>query len=92
MIPNLSLQEIQKQIYTIRGYQVILDSDLAQLYGSEIRILNQAVRRNRNRFPSDFVFQLTSDEFDQISHMGETLNIQNLRSQSVILKNYLRSF
>ena len=51
---------IENQIYLVRGQKVLLDFDLAALYGVEIRALNQAVKRNQQRFPSDFVFQLTS--------------------------------
>jgi len=53
---------ISKKIYTIRKQNVMIDRDLAALYGVETRTLNQAVRRNINRFPEDFMFQLTSDE------------------------------
>lgn len=68
----LNQKLIEKKIYLIRGQNVMLDSDLAQLYGVETRVLIQAVKRNINRFPSDFMFQLTSEEFN------------NLRSQIVI--------
>ena len=54
---------IQKLIYEIRGHKVMLDSDLARLYEVETRILNQAVKRNIERFPEDFMFQLTEEEF-----------------------------
>ena len=55
---------IQNLIYTIRGQKVMLDSDLAQLYEVETRVLNQAVKRNIDRFPAHFMFQLTKEEFD----------------------------
>jgi hypothetical protein len=61
-------------IFLVRGEKVLLDADLAALYGVEARALNQAVARNRNRFPEDFMFQLTAEEAD------------SLRSQIVILK------
>ena len=57
-------QNIQNKIYTIRGVQVMLDRDLAELYGVENRVLNQAVKRNINRFPEEFMFQLTREEFE----------------------------
>ncbi len=63
---------VECRILSIRGLNVILDADLAELYGVETRALNQAVRRNADRFPEDFAFRLTTDEF------------ANLRSQSVI--------
>ena len=57
---------IKDKIYTIRGVQVMLDSDLAQIYGYEVRALNQQVKRNINRFPEDFMFQLTREEVDLV--------------------------
>jgi hypothetical protein len=50
------------RILTIRGVKVILDQDLAAVYGIETKALNRAVKRNAHRFPSDFIFQLTNDE------------------------------
>jgi phage regulator Rha-like protein len=57
------LAQLQKLIYEIRGQRVMLDSDLAALYGIELKVMNQAVKRNIVRFPSDFMFQLTEDEW-----------------------------
>jgi hypothetical protein len=54
--------EIISQIYFIRGRKVMLDNDLARIYGVETRVLNQAVKRNAGRFPVDFMFQLTQEE------------------------------
>ncbi len=65
-------KNIQNMIYTFRGKQVMVDSDLAKLYQVETRVFNQAVKRNLNRFPEYFHFQLTEEEF------------KNLRSQIVI--------
>jgi len=59
----ISNKEIEDKIYVIRGLKVMLDRDLAELYGVETRVLNQAVKRNINRFPSDFMFQLNPEEF-----------------------------
>lgn len=56
------LQIIQSKIYEIRGQKVMLDRDLAEMYGVETRALNQAVKRNIDRFPEDFMFQLTDEE------------------------------
>ena len=53
---------IETLIYEIRGQKVMLDKDLAKLYGVETKVLNQAVKRNINRFPEDFMFQLTHEE------------------------------
>jgi hypothetical protein len=58
----IKLEEIQSRIYTIRGFQVMLDSDLAKLYCVEIKTLNQAVKRNSERFPETFMFQIDNDE------------------------------
>ena len=58
------LQLIQSKIYDIRNQKVMLDKDLADLYQVEVRILNQAVKRNIKRFPPDFMFQLTTEEWD----------------------------
>ena len=61
---NTSLEErmIQGLIRSVRGLQVMLDRDLAALYGVETKVLNQAVRRNSARFPEDFMFQLTKED------------------------------
>ena len=57
-------RSIESKIHTIRGFQVMLDRDLAELYEVETRILNQAVKRNINRFPIEFMFQLTEIEIE----------------------------
>jgi ORF6N domain len=89
---TISEDHIQKIIYNIRNKQVMLDSDLATLYQVETRILNQAVKRNINRFPPEFMFQLTKVEFEKIknsiSESHNTLsNSAFLTSQNVTLKN-----
>lgn len=65
-LPALNLETIQSCIHYIRGYQVILDRDLAKLYQVETGQLNRQVKRNIERFPDDFMFQLTSEEFDNL--------------------------
>ena len=57
-------QNLQDKIHTIRGLAVMLDRDLAELYGVETKVLNQAVKRNEARFPNDFMFQLSKEEFE----------------------------
>jgi hypothetical protein len=57
---------IELLIYTIRGLRVMLDSDLAKIYGVTTGALNQALKRNLERFPDDFVFQLSSEELDNL--------------------------
>ena len=63
---------IEQKIILIRGHKVMLDRDLAVLYEVETKILNKAVRRNIERFPSDFMLQLTKDEFDNLKFQFET--------------------
>ena len=62
-------ERIQTLIVVVRGQKVLLDRDLAILYGVETRVLNQAVKRNRERFPADFMFELTRDEIIGISQI-----------------------
>jgi len=59
-------ERIEQTILLIRGHNVMLDSDLAQLYGVTVGRLNEAVKRNEDRFPSDFMFQLTRAEFENL--------------------------
>jgi hypothetical protein len=81
------IRSIQNRIYVIRGERVMLDRDLAELYESETRALNQAVKRNIKRFPKDFMFQLSNDEFEELKFQIETSkNSDSLRSQFVISK------
>ncbi len=56
------IEQIEPLIKTIRGHKVILDNDLAHLYGVPTKLLNQAVKRNLSRFPEDFLFQMTQDK------------------------------
>ena len=58
-------KQIKNKIHTIRGLQVMLDRDLARLYGVDTRTLNQAVKRNTERFPEDFMFQLSEEEVNE---------------------------
>lgn len=62
----LNPQDIERSIHVVRGQRVMLDSDLAQLYGVPTKRLNEQVRRNRDRFPDDFAYQLTPQEFTQL--------------------------
>jgi len=68
------IEIIQSKIYELRGQRVMLDRDLAELYQVEPRVLNQAVKRNRERFPDDFMFQLTDEEFDSLRFQFGTSN------------------
>ena len=69
------MEELKNKIHEIRGQQVMLDKDLAELYGVEVKRMNEAVKRNLKRFPPDFMFQLNKDEYEL------------LRSQIATLKN-----
>lgn len=60
---------IERKIFLIRGQKVMIDRDLAKLYGVETRVLNQAVRRNIDRFPDDFMFSLTREEIMNLSQI-----------------------
>ena len=71
---NLSNEEIKNLIYTIRGKQVMLDSDVAMLYHYETKKINQAVKRNIERFPEKFCFQLTEEEFSSLRSQIVTVN------------------
>jgi len=81
------LIQIQNLIYEIRGHKVMLDRDLARLYCVEVKVLNQAVKRNMKRFPMDFMFQLTVEEQKQVvtncDHLQTGIELTNLKSQIV---------
>ena len=81
------IRSIQNRIYEIRGEQVMLDRDLADLYESETKALNLAVKRNIRRFPKDFMFQLTKEEYEGLRFQIESLENQKpLRLQNETLK------
>ncbi|WP_316805682.1 ORF6N domain-containing protein [Pedobacter agri] len=77
------IKSIQSRIYEIRGERVILDFDLATLYEVETRVLNQAVKRNIERFPEDFMFQLNNQEFENVR-----MEINNHDMSSQIVMTY----
>ena len=81
----MELQLIQNKIYEIRGHKVMLDFDLAELYEVQTKALNQAVKRNIQRFPVDFMFRLTLDEWESMRSLSATasVNTGNMRSQNV---------
>ena len=72
------LQVIQNKIYEIRGQKVMLDRDLAEMYGVPTKVLNQAVKRNIERFPEDFMFQLSSEETQEWRSQFVTSNSINM--------------
>jgi hypothetical protein len=90
---EISTSEVSKRIYTLRGCQVMLDQDLSKIYEVELRVLKQAVRRNIERFPKDFVFEPSKDELESLKSQSVISNVENfsepdarpcLRSQIVI--------
>jgi len=76
------LVRIQKSIFTIRNKKVMLDSGLAALYEVEVKKLNQAVKRNAKRFPADFMFRLTKNEFSEL--VTNCDHLQNLKFRSTL--------
>ena len=86
-VTNCDLKNIniESLIHTIRGQKVMFDSDLAMLYGVETRALNQAVKRNLRRFPDDFMFHVTKEEWNALR--SQIVTLEDLTSQNVILKN-----
>lgn len=72
----LPAETIANKIYLIRGHRVMLDRDLAELYGVETRVLNQAVTRNVDRFPNDFMFALSREEIERISQIVTSSKIK----------------
>jgi len=71
----MELQPIQNKIYEIRGFKVMLDFDLAGMYGTETKVLKQSVRRNIERFPGDFMFELTRNEYNSLRSQIVTLEV-----------------
>jgi hypothetical protein len=78
--PSLALEAITSRIFVLREQKVLLDADLAALYGVDTRRLNEQVRRNQDRFPKDFIFELTRDEFDNLK--------SQIATSSLIAKNH----
>lgn len=80
---EIQQQTIENRIFTIRGVQVMLDSHLAEMYGVDTKVLNQAVKRNKERFPEQFMFQITEVEFENLRSQFATSSSESLRSQFV---------
>lgn len=75
------MEHIRQTIFFLRNQRVILDADLARIYGVTTKRLNEQVKRNIDRFPTDFMFQTTGDDLNAISSQIATLNTSNLKSQ-----------
>jgi hypothetical protein len=78
----MQLQKIQTKIYEVRGQKVMLDFDLAELYEVQTKNLNLSVKRNLQRFPKDFMFQLTKPEWEGLRLQIETSNLQRLQNET----------
>ncbi len=76
---EVAIFHVEDLIFTIRGQKIILDEDLALLYGVPTKRLNEQVRRNKKRFPFDFCFQLTKEELDNIRSQNATASKRNIR-------------
>ena len=74
----MTVENIQNKVYVIRGQQVMLDYDLAEIYGYEVKRLNEQVKRNIARFPEDFMFQLTKEEIDFVKSQFATSRNRNM--------------
>jgi hypothetical protein len=71
----MEIEIINQKIYSVRGVKVMLDKDLAELYNVETKVLKQAVRRNFKRFPPDFLFELTKEEYESLRSQIVTLKV-----------------
>jgi hypothetical protein len=77
MTDLIPTERIERAILIIREHKVMLDADLALLYGVSVGRLNEAVKRNRDRFPGDFMFQLSRVEFDNLKQQVDDLNLKS---------------
>lgn len=84
IFPTITAEAIEKRIFLIRGYKIMLDNFLARLYEVPTGRLNEQVRRNLKRFPSDFMFQLTWEEYETLKSKMAFSNDLNLKSQNAI--------
>ncbi len=84
MNQEIFVEKVERRIFLIGGHKVMLDSDLAKLYGVSTKRLNEQVRRNRTRFPSDFMFQLTSDAASSLRSQIATLKLSRGRHRKYL--------
>ena len=85
----MELQLIQNKIFEVRGYKIMLDFDLAELYEVKTRVFNQAIKRNIESFPKDFMFRLTANEWKEISssHMATKNEATNPNSSQIVMSS-----
>ena len=86
------LEEVKSKIYNIRGKQVMLDSDLAELYGVTTTRLNEQVRRNKERFPENFMFLLSREEFNNLISQNATSSRRGSRIRSYVSQMFKEYF
>jgi hypothetical protein len=86
----VKVENVEDKIYMIRGQRVMFDSDLADLYHVATKVLNQAVKRNLHRFPEDFMFQLTSEEYEKLTIRSQSVtgSKRNLRFQPYVFTEH----
>ncbi len=77
------IKRIESLILSVRGQKVILDTDLAELYGVPTKALNQAIKRNGGRFPQDFMYQLTAKEWSKLKSLAAASNVEAVQTESV---------
>lgn len=77
MSKEIAVEVIATRILELRGKKIMLDRDLAKLYGVKVKRLNEQVKRNNKRFPGDFMFQLTNEKLDSLRSHFATLNNEN---------------
>ena len=91
-IIELTEESMESMVYTIRGVKVMLDFDLARIYGYETRAFNQQVQRNIEKFPEDFMFQLTVEEVDKISRCQNVTAIKSsMESEQLVISQNVTS-
>ena len=91
-IIELTEESMESMVYTIRGVKVMLDFDLARIYGYSTKAFNQQVKNNIGKFPPDFMFQLTSEEVDEISRLKNFTAIKNsMESEDLVMSKNLTS-
>ncbi|MDD2651649.1 MAG: ORF6N domain-containing protein [Sulfurimonas sp.] len=83
----VNISAVEDKIYTVRGVKVMLDSELSEIYRVPIKRINEQVKRNIERFPSDFMFQLNDYEFKNLQSQNATSEQDSLRSQNATLKS-----
>ena len=86
----ITTDDIRSKVYIIRGQQVMLDKDLAEIYGYEVKKLNQQVKRSIERFPEDFMFRLSNSEIDSVRSQILTSRTKDFFVRQVVGRRYLQ--